>query len=119
RARASPTCVATSNRCGTTSSRPSPPTIRHRPRPPPAPTSDEMLFRVPPQDAQRAQRVPAAGFTDGFGEGGEGEAVGVAGVEEPGAVGLAAVVDEANGIGDALVGGHAGASQVVEAAEDV
>ena len=75
------------------------------------------LFK-PAEDSQCAERVPAAGLADDFGERErEGLVVGV--FEEPAAVGLALAFDEFDGFAHAWIGFGAGGAEVIESAENV
>ena len=72
----------------------------------------------PTQDSQCAERVPAAGFTDRFGER-ERESFVVGFFEQPAAVGLAFAFNELDGLGHAWIGPGARGAEVVESAENV
>src|SRR6478735_7017367 len=73
---------------------------------------------VPVEHAQRSQRVPAARVSVAVLERELGLArMGV--LEQPGAVGLSLVPDQLNGLGDPLVRGLAGTTEVVEGAKYV
>jgi hypothetical protein len=76
----------------------------------------------PAEDAEGAERVPAAwlarGFAERFAER-DGESFGIGAIEEPAAVGLAAALDVADSLVHARIGGDGGGAEVVEGAEYV
>ena len=70
------------------------------------------------EHAEGAQGVPAAGVADGGLED-HRHRLAVAQVQGPAAVLVAALLDDLDRLGEARVGGDAGAAQVVQAAQDV